>query len=158
MEDETIVFRIIFSKINHIISGSELNKKLLRLCNIDYLTFQTLFPFDEGSGSGDTDDDLEELQRLLAAGADINITNTRTNETCLIHAAHLGDYEMTKILLENGAATDLKDFIGYSALLKASIGAYDKIEKLLLKHGATPLDDNEKKLIEDQLKQDINYV
>ena len=49
------------------------------------------------------DDDLfnlNQLQRLITAGADVNTNNSR-GWTCLISSAIEGEYKATKLLIEN---------------------------------------------------------
>ena len=50
-------------------------------------------------------------------------------------------YEATKLLLENRALPDVQDNDGNSPLYKASEKGFSDIEDLLLKYGASPLDD-----------------
>ena len=64
-----------------------------------------------------------------------------------MNAAQVQFSEITKILLEKGAGTEIKDKNGDSALYLASINNYEEIEKLLLDHGATPLDGDRKQKV-----------
>ena len=116
--------------LKHGAMDDTLSQKLLRVCDhIDKV-------------------DLEELQRLLRAGADINIKDIYYDgRTCLMHSVKRKQFEATQMLLENGADTEIKDNNGDSPLNMASFEGYTKIEKLLLKHGATPLDRDERQKV-----------
>ena len=98
----------------------ELNKKLHAACN----------------WSNDKVD-LEEVERLLTAGADIN-SQDRYGMTCLIHTAREGRLETTKLLIENKASVNIKDKYGETALHYVSLRRHREIVKLLLQSGADP--------------------
>ena len=52
------------------------------------------------------------------------------------YAAHIGDLQATRSLLQAGAKTDLRDDAGQTALMHAAWGAHVQIVRLLVEHGA----------------------
>ena len=80
--------------------------------------------------------DLEELERLLEAGADINYSSG--GRTCLMYTSHKGSYEATQMLLEFKAKVNMKDDYGKTALHFASEHDHIDVVRLLLQHGADP--------------------
>ncbi len=59
--------------------------------------------------------DVAEIERLIQAGTDVNAHDQRTI-TPLQYAVIRGHTEATRLLIENGAALDLPDSIGYTPL------------------------------------------
>ena len=62
--------------------------------------------------------DLKELERLLAAGADVNFAYG-DGVTCLMHAVHAGNYQATKLMINNNASVNLKTEDNNTALSMA---------------------------------------
>jgi len=85
---------------------------------------------------------LPEVKRLLAEGADINVTPTGWEEgspsgfPSLILAAGEGHDEVVKFLLDHGAKTEV--CVEDTPLLAAVIKGHYNITKMLLEHGANP--------------------
>lgn len=78
------------------------------------------------------DNNLEEVQLLLSAGAD-----TETGRTApLIIAALLHNYEVVKMLLENGANINSKDSDGRTALFYAYVKMDQELIDFLNENGA----------------------
>lgn len=71
--------------------------------------------------------DAATLQRLLAAGTDVNARD-EAGSTLLMLAAHAGDLDMVRLLLGSGADVNASDERGWTALAKAAYNAE-------LKHG-----------------------
>jgi uncharacterized protein len=73
---------------------------------------------------------IEELQRLLAAGSDIDARD-RHGQTALMRAARHGHCQMVEWLIERGAARNHTAKYGLSALMLAVIiGHIDVVRKL----------------------------
>jgi len=86
--------------------------------------------------------DAAAVKKLLAEGVDVN-TKFRYNATALFYAADHGHVEVVKVLLDHGAAMDLKDtFYGFTPLMLAVGPAQKKrpehteIAKLLIAKGS----------------------
>jgi len=86
--------------------------------------------------------DAAAVKRLLDEGVDVN-TKFRYNATALFYAADHGHVEVVKVLLDHGAAMDLKDtFYGFTPLMLAVGPAQTKrpehteIAKLLIARGS----------------------
>jgi len=86
--------------------------------------------------------DAAAVKKLLDEGVDVN-TKFRYNATALFYACDHGHVEVVKVLLDRGAAMDLKDtFYGFTPLMLASSPAQKKrpehteIAKLLIAKGA----------------------
>ena len=71
--------------------------------------------------------------------------------TLLIIASSKGYYEITEMLILNGASIDQKDCMGCTALIRASSKGHHDIVKLLLDSGADPC-------IKDNLNRDYITV
>lgn len=73
------------------------------------------------------------LCTLIDRGADLNLQDDG-GFTALHAAVNSGNYEITKILLDHGARTDIRDSYGNPPLLRAS-HRFPEIVKLLVEHG-----------------------
>ena len=82
--------------------------------------------------------DNEELERLLAAGADINYQNDHYGNTCLMYLSLNGGVEDVKKVLDSNADVNLKNCKGRTALHFASQRGNDDVVQLLLDNGADP--------------------
>jgi len=85
--------------------------------------------------------DIEEMEMLVAAGADVNCCRTQGNGTPLMKAAFHRDVEAVRFLLSSGADANLQDRDGRTALHKVLLMCMDKktalpVAELLLQHGA----------------------
>lgn len=81
------------------------------------------------------EEDIEELNRLLAHGAFVDCVNER-GETPLMWAAGIGNLEFAKVLIEHGSEVNLPDNYNVTALMQAVLGGNIDVVKLLLDHGA----------------------
>ena len=80
--------------------------------------------------------DLQELERLLKAGVDVNARGER-GWTPLMVAADRGDARVLKALLERGADVDGRDGDGWTPLMVAAWGGGEPgTVDILLEHGA----------------------
>lgn len=88
---------------------------------------------------------MEELQREIAAGLDVNEADD-DGMTPLHHACIEKSYEAAKILLEAGAAVDVRDKWGGTALGRAVYGKDGTVDlvRLLVEYGADPTIENNK--------------
>lgn len=85
--------------------------------------------------------DVEEMEMLIAAGADVNCCKDEGNGTPLMKAAFHRDVESVRFLLNAGADANLQDRDGKTALHKVLLMCMDKktalpTAELLLQHGA----------------------
>ncbi|MBI3442062.1 MAG: ankyrin repeat domain-containing protein [Proteobacteria bacterium] len=80
---------------------------------------------------------LEDMQRLLEEGADINASN-KYNDPPLFNAAHYGHIECVRFLLQKGAKVDVMAPFGCTPLMGAAERGYVDIVHLLLAAGADP--------------------
>ena len=60
------------------------------------------------------------------------------DRNCLSLALTTGNYDVIKLLLENGVDVDARDDVGETALFKAVDAGNEPVIELLLKHGADP--------------------
>lgn len=79
--------------------------------------------------------DLAEVQRLLAAKADVHARDGR-GRTALLAATHGNHVEVARALIAAGADVNAKDDIQDSAYLYAGAAGHLEILKLTLAHGA----------------------
>jgi len=118
--------------------------------------------------------DLEQIQRLVVKGVDVNEQTTR-NETALIIASLAGKGEVVHYLLQRGADIDARNSSGLSSLHAAAYAGHTEIVSLLVVKGAevndaenrfgvTPLllasEENHIKTVRELIKlgADINVV
>ena len=78
---------------------------------------------------------LEEVQRLVAAGATVDARDPE-NRTSLMWAAFNGHTDVVAYLLRKGAELEAKDAGGRTALLYSSSGPFATTVELLLEKGA----------------------
>lgn len=79
--------------------------------------------------------DVGELKRVVAAGADVNVTDA-DNVTPLTWACDAGHGEIVKLLLDKGANPSAKDNLGATPLMWAAKQGDPKIAEMLLAKGA----------------------
>lgn len=79
--------------------------------------------------------DLERVQELIDAGADVNDTTDSMGRTILIHALSKGA-AVVEVLLEAGIDVNARDNFGRTALSYAMIERDDEVFNLLLEYGA----------------------
>lgn len=82
---------------------------------------------------------VEILQLLLEHGADPNYETDAYFYTALMYASREGNTEAAKALVDAGAHVNAEDDFEESVLLRAVEGNHPEMVKLLLKHGADPL-------------------
>ena len=80
--------------------------------------------------------DLEQLQKLVQEGADINMTSNTTNVTVLQIAAMLGHLHISQYLLEQGADKDKADKDGLTPLICAAQHNHFSVVRYLVEQGA----------------------
>ena len=96
---------------------------------------------DENASTGDEllqaarDGDLAEVERLLEAGADVNLQGDYGG-TALMAAAARGYTEMAELLISAGADVNLQSDYGWTALMVASKYGYTEIVEMLINAGA----------------------
>jgi ankyrin repeat protein len=78
---------------------------------------------------------LEAVKKLLSAGADPNAVQKSKGQSALMWAANQQNLEITRALLANNAALDLKSAAGSTALMFAARGGNIELTKLLLDAG-----------------------
>lgn len=80
-------------------------------------------------------DDIGEIRKLLAGGADIDARN-KSGETPLLVATHKNNIEAARTLIEAGADVNARDMILDSPYLYAGARGHLEILKMTLGHGA----------------------
>ncbi|HEY8555497.1 MAG TPA: ankyrin repeat domain-containing protein [Burkholderiales bacterium] len=80
--------------------------------------------------------DVDEVRRLIAAGADVSAAN-RYGATAMGLAAEVADTEIIELLLEAGADPDSPNPEGQTALMAVARTGKVEAAKRLLEHGAT---------------------
>jgi uncharacterized protein len=80
--------------------------------------------------------DIATVTAQVAGGADVNGAHVELRLTPLMFAAYGGHDAVVRLLLEKGAAPNLKDANGASAADWASQGGHDAIAGVLTKAGA----------------------
>lgn len=78
---------------------------------------------------------LQNVQFLLAKGADVNVQNDR-GQTPLMVAASFGHEDITRVLLEYGAKINTHCHDGQTALIAAAIRGFDRLVQMLVMSGA----------------------
>tara|TARA_R100001530_G_scaffold135802_2_gene113990 strand:+ start:3058 stop:3444 length:387 start_codon:yes stop_codon:yes gene_type:complete len=78
---------------------------------------------------------IEETERLIKKGADVNASDAVYDYTALIWASVRGDIELAELLIDNGADVNAVN-AGGTALRFAAYYFNTKIAKLLIKNGA----------------------
>lgn len=78
----------------------------------------------------------EEVNKLIEAGANINLLNDEVGESPIHVATEKGNVDILKILIENGAHLDMLTRPGYSAAHLAVFSNKLEALKLLLDNGA----------------------
>ena len=79
--------------------------------------------------------DVEQVRRLLEAGADINARD-RFGQTALMNAARTGQVELVRLLVERGAALNTTAKYNLTALMIAIINGHTEIALSLIQAGA----------------------
>lgn len=85
---------------------------------------------DSGKGK------ISEVKGYIQTGVNINGTDSRGN-SALMFAANYGQYEIAKLLLENGANPNQKNFSeGFTPIFDAIKNSHYEVVKLLIEYGA----------------------
>jgi ankyrin repeat protein len=79
--------------------------------------------------------DLDEVQRLVNKGADINAKDDE-GATALINACAQGHADVARLLLKNGADVNAENRYAWTALIVAAWKGYPEVVKILLDFGA----------------------
>lgn len=82
-----------------------------------------------------TNDNLEEVKRLLDEGVEINAWN-KDGDTALMYASEDGKIELVKLLLDKGADVNATGYDGCTALIRACENEKIEVIKRLLKNKA----------------------
>lgn len=80
--------------------------------------------------------EIDRVEQVLAAGADVNSKEADVGMTALMLAVMEEDIEIITLLLENGVDVNVQNKNGETALILASMFGYIEIVKLLLENGA----------------------
>ncbi|XP_043943892.1 protein phosphatase 1 regulatory subunit 12A isoform X2 [Protopterus annectens] len=128
---------------------------------------KTKVKFDDGAVflAACSSGDIEEVQKMLARGADINYANV--DGLTALHQACIDDnVEMVKFLVDNGASINQPDNEGWVPLHAAASCGYLDIAEYIIQHGGnvgavnsegdTPLDIAEEESMEELLQNEIN--
>jgi|SRR5271157_4990436 len=81
------------------------------------------------------EDDLDEVERLLREGAEINAVKGAFMTSILMEATARGNVGVMKLLIENGADVNMADKDGWTALMGATVQGHLESVKLLLEQG-----------------------
>ena len=83
------------------------------------------------------DNDIEAVEALIAAGADVNMQDDMMGYTPLYLAVTANDLDMAKLLISHGADINKKDkTYGYTPLMMALQSGYTSMAKWLISEGA----------------------
>jgi ankyrin repeat protein len=84
--------------------------------------------------------DLDEVKRIVAKGADVNRRDA-SGSTALLHAAMAGNQDIVKFLISKGAEINIRErSMGLSPISAAAANGHEAIVKLLIEAGATDID------------------
>jgi ankyrin repeat protein len=78
--------------------------------------------------------DMMALTAFLDGGFNPNAQSESDGRTALINAAARGDLQVVGFLVDRGADVNVKDNLGYTALIHAIEAGYDDVQKVLLNH------------------------
>lgn len=81
----------------------------------------------------------DEVNKWIKAGANVNYIEFNSKYTPLFNASCIGNYQIVKLLIDNGANVNHINNIGCTALSIACQYGYSDVVKLLLEHIETPL-------------------
>lgn len=79
---------------------------------------------------------IKEMERLIAAGADVNAKNDRAGWTPLSRAVYNGRVDVARLLIEKGADVNAKDSAGWTPLYGAVSYGKKEVVSLLITKGA----------------------
>ena len=103
----------------------------------DRYEMANLYPDLWAASSGQ---DLDEVKRLVAKGADVNRRDA-SGSTALLHAAMAGNQGIVKFLISKGAEINIKErSMGLSPISAAAANGHESVVKLLIEMGATDID------------------
>ena len=80
--------------------------------------------------------DIQRIQTLLSEGVNVNERDEGAEQTPLMWAVKVGDFNTVRSLLDHHASVNLKDGMGRTALAIAQQRGYFRIERLLIENGA----------------------
>src|SRR5436190_597489 len=93
---------------------------------------------DEGFFAAAAARDVDAVKAYLQAGMNPNVQDPRDGRTVLISAAARGDCGVGKAMLEGNADPNVKNKVGGTPLMWASVYGHDEAVKFLLKRKADP--------------------
>ncbi len=79
----------------------------------------------------------DEVKKWIKAGANVNYVEFCSYYTPLLNATCIGNYEISKLLIENGANVNYVNKVGGTSLSIAADNGNPEIVKLLLENGAS---------------------
>ncbi len=79
----------------------------------------------------------DEVEKWVKAGANVNYIEFISHHTPLLNASCICNYEISKLLIENGANVNYVNAVGWTPVSIAADNGDHKIVKLLLENGAS---------------------
>ncbi len=84
-------------------------------------------------------DSYDSAQEAIAGGADLDAVHGRHDSTALMKVSQTGRLDLVRLLLDAGAAVDVRQRDGATALMAAAQSGHTAVVALLLNAGAEPL-------------------
>ncbi|KAL5103082.1 Protein phosphatase 1 regulatory subunit 12B [Taenia crassiceps] len=111
--------------------ASEMNKEVVTPRSADRVNF----PIDVQFHAACKNSELDEVQKLLSKGVDVDVANV-DGLTVLHQACIDNNYEVVQFLLSNNANVNAQDNEGWTPLHACASCSYTELAKLLLENGA----------------------
>lgn len=87
------------------------------------------------------DGDVKDVERLLAAGADVEARTAHFHNMTALHlASHKGHLEIVQALLEHGAEIEARDKDGYVPFFLCCTGLSDALSRRTALHSAAAME------------------